>query len=292
MGGKRRLLPSTCLLKLHLPCTLSDVPYDYAKAVGCPADESWIDARFIGSGSSLEIAGPMTTAAVTCHGLEALYALIQDTNSQASTVLRYSAVRFPPSARKFLSDGHGPALEVAAFLPPRTAQLWAELEVKVTPNAHLCSSPGLRATWRVLLPWLVTCTRAQAPTAPTASNSALSSDAAGFGRTPNNSSSTSHAEKTRMQVLALEAVYSSLEPGTTVPFMAEVESATSAVEPGSEASGLNALPTAVVMKGKETCWRREMWHTPFCAAKFGLTVCFNHFILLRTPNSWTEPRFS
>lgn len=233
--------PTTVSLKFHIPVVLGAAEWSpIASAPGHWREANLNSASEISSGS--EHAPP-----IPCSGIEPLHAVLGD----GSVAVRSLFVRCTPAPPSISPPAEQPSTATTAAaterrLTPTTtepptapADLWVELTVSnVRANSHISSNPVLLSAWRLLLPSLVTCTREEAgsPPAPTADQHLQ-------GKSAERKSGDGGGHKEGLEVRALEAVYASLKPATDERFDS------TCVGPAPGASGLNALPAAVVMKG-------------------------------------------
>lgn len=255
MGGTRVPLARTFSLNFYFPCLLSDERGSDARALLLPLDASWTKARLISS-HSIEIAG----RAVSCSDLEPLHTIAGGKgDGQGLAFLRSLAVRSnctTPSASSGVADSGSSSVSCsgsrtdAVANNSTAAQIWAELDVEVRPKAHICANPILRPAWRLLLPWLITCTREEAPAMPTLSIAYPPVETSASPAVQVKSRCANSSEDKGFEVRALEAVYASLKPGEAGSVLREDGGADSSVGRGPGALGLNALPAAVVMIGK------------------------------------------
>lgn len=233
--GVAKMPPSTTVcLKFHLPCLFPDV-------VGpVSIDGAWNEARLL-SATSIEVAG----CVLSCSGLQPIHAVTEGSADDDAASIHNLAVRLQRSL---------PGNDTSANLAPRTplaAEAWAELAVKVRPNANVCSNPVVRPAWRVLLPSLAVHTREGAPAMSPLSSPLLTAPVPIAPAAAGESSK----QKGVLEVRALEAVYASLNLGGVVGRTREggdhgMRGVCSAVGPGPGAAGLNALPVAVVIRGE------------------------------------------
>ncbi|CAN0055663.1 unnamed protein product, partial [Ectocarpus fasciculatus] len=201
---------------------------------------------------------------VTCTGLEALHAVVSDD----SVVVRSLSVRFRKNPcitplrhqqqqqqqqSTAAACAAAPGSEAGGSTAPPTApaDLWAELDVSgVRANACVCANPALLASWRLLLPRLVSHARNEAsssaslPPTPTPQAETPKGGAPSVGKAPGVGSGRNEG----LELRALDAVYASLKPGVDEQrWRGDSSSAATAVGPAPGAWGLNALPAAVVM---------------------------------------------
>ena len=240
MAGGRGAQSGIYTVKFHVPCVLG------SEATAFRVDSSWKQACLL-SVASIEIAGYTPTGAigvVSCSDLKPLHAVTAATGSdQEAALIRTLSVR-----RDYRPPSRIPLRTTAAPQPTITAQLWVELELKVQPNAYLfdSSNPTLCSAWRLLLPWLVSYNRDEAPATPTSRVPELP-------RSPREERGGSPREaRGGSEVRALEAVYASLKPETLGPLWEMDDGGeASSVGAGPGAFGLNAVPAAVIMKGEK-----------------------------------------
>ncbi|CAN0031506.1 unnamed protein product, partial [Ectocarpus sp. 4 AP-2014] len=253
---------STVRLQLHVPFLLQHVERYSAAAVA-----GWCAAH-LNTATTMSFRTTTTTTTtseldppVPCTGLEALHAVVSDD----SVVVRSLSVRFrSPSITPLRLQQQQPTdaacavttgSEAGASTAPPTApaDLWAELDVSgVRANANICANPVLLASWRILLPKLVTHSRNEASSSASSPPTPIPPGA----ETPNGGGSPSVGKATGvgsgrnegLELRALDAVYASLKPGVKERGWTGGSSSAAAVGPAPGASGLNALPAAVVMK--------------------------------------------
>ena len=255
--------PTTISLKLHIPVVLgaegSFTPGQWARANLNSATEI----------SRCRASGGGHATPVPCSGIEPLYTVVRDNNNVAvqSLLVRAGsppASVSPPQERRPAATAVVTAAPAAPFAAP--ADLWVELDVSgVRPDSFISSDPALLSAWRLLLPRLVTYAREEAvspqrvpPTQEAggggegAARGREGGDRSGGGDTPGFSGGR---RKKMLEARALEAVYASLKPTSERLGLADegAGDAGAAVGPAPGASGLNAVPAAVVMKGATFC---------------------------------------
>lgn len=291
MGATKAILPTTALLKFHLSFLLSEATTEKLDF------NSWAEARLI-SATSIEISfghRAEVVEVISCFELEALHAVTQGPTSQGAASIccfvadgrsqgtaqtsscwsccssQRSSIT-PPMCTVVAAASAGPAAaaEVVRLARGRSkaVHLWAEVEIKVWPTAHIwAESLTLRPAWRLLLPRLARYTREEAPTMASSTSPLRLTEKAATTATPTPTSgyriniginSTADARDGK-QTRALDAVYASLKPRIVETLAVEDGEQSSAVGPGPGASGLNALPAAVVVKGK--CLLNMYWTT-------------------------------
>lgn len=227
--------PTTVSLKFHLPVLLG--------AEWCPPSSApgpaWTEAN-LNSASEISTSSGRSQP-VPCSGIDYLHTILGDEAVAVKSLL----VRCSPAPSSISPPEHSPATATATAtgdggsVPVRTpaapADLWVELSVSnVRANSHISVDPVLLSAWRLLLPSLVTHTRDEARSPAAAQGERAAQE---------EMQKSGDRHKDVSEVRALEAVYASLKPATD----ARLDSA--CVGPAPGASGLNAVPAAVVMKG-------------------------------------------
>lgn len=266
--------PSTTVyLKVHLSFLLRE-------GADC-SDETWTEADLNKDATIISVSrvsgGSGEACPVSCAGLAPLRTILLDARVTARALLvrRSSGYISQPQRSQSPTTAAGTehrAGEATATSAPSAApaELWAELQVSdVRPNAHISANPALLPAWRLLLPHLVTYEREEAPlpgkwmlASDAAAPLAAAQEAAPTGRQA--ADDQGGADSARLgqngspEVRALDGVYASLKSaerwgGAEGVRMAgagdAVAAAAAAIGPAPGASGLNAVPAAVVMKG-------------------------------------------
>ncbi|CAM9724626.1 unnamed protein product [Ectocarpus sp. 12 AP-2014] len=257
---------STVRLKLQVPFLAQHVErYSAAAVVG------WGEAH-LNTATTISFRTTTTTTSseqdlpVACTGLEDLHAVVSDD----SVVVRSLSVRFRnPSISPLLrlqqqQQQQQPTVAACAATtgseagertapPAAPADLWAELDVSgVRANANVCANPVFLSSWRLLLPRLVTHSRNEAsssvPSPPTPIPPEAETPNGGGSPSVGNGTGVGSGRNEGLELRALDAVYASLKTGVKVQRWTADSSSAVAVGPAPGASGLNALPAAVVMK--------------------------------------------
>lgn len=263
MGATRGRPWSSTLIKFHFPCRIAYVGASRQDETRAHDNEKlslddiacWTEARLLSPGSIELVAGHSAAVTASCSGVEPLHAITtaRASDGKASAVyLKSLAVRLSrcsagssPSQRNSGSGpGCGGAITTAVDDTLVSVDLWAELQVLVRRNTHICADPALRHAWRLILPHLVSGNREDAPVIVSAEPAAALECTGASSQVP--------SSEAGRQIRALEAVYASLKADTRRGSLVNGED--SALGPGPGASGLNALPAAVVLKGKRGCW--------------------------------------
>ncbi|CAM9654655.1 unnamed protein product, partial [Ectocarpus sp. 13 AM-2016] len=258
---------STVRLKLQVPFLVRHVERFSEAAVA-----GWGEAH-LNTATTISFRTTTTTTTseqdppVACTGLEALHAIVSDD----SVVVRSLSVRFrnpsiSPLRLKQQQQREQQQPTVAACAattgseaggstapPTAPADLWAELDVSgVRANANVCANPVLLASWRLLLPALVTYSRnetsSSASSPPTPTPPAAETPNGGGSPSVGKATGVGSGRNEGLEPRALDAVYASLRPGVKEQGWTGDSSSAVAVGPAPGASGLNALPAAVVMK--------------------------------------------
>lgn len=246
--------PTTVSLKFHVSISL--------RAEWSPTGQ-WSEAN-LNSASEIS-SGSGHSPPVPCSGIEPLHAVLGDDSVAVQSLFvrcaPASSSISPPqqrptstataSAAAAATEGRGTTAPPTGP-PAAPADLWVELKVSnVRANSQISTSPALLSAWRLLLPSLVTYTRAEAR-----SPASAAADQDRQGKTSDDGDSGRNGgHKDGLEVRALEAVYASLKPAADARL--RLDSAC-CVGPAPGASGLNAVPAAVVMKGNirqyDTCF--------------------------------------
>lgn len=235
----------TVSLKLHVPITLGAGWSPTASSPG-----QWTEAN-LNSASEIS-SGTGHAPRIPCSGIEPLHAVLVDGAVALQSLLVRCTVAsssISPPAQRSTTTATAAGRSAPPTRPPAApAELWVELTVSnVRANSHISANPALVSAWRLLLSSLVTYTREEARSRA-AAVAGDTGEQVHRGEQGNGSDGKPGHNSGRKEVLearALEAVYASLKPA------ADATSFDSAcVGPAPGASGLNAVPAAVVMKGK------------------------------------------
>jgi len=238
--------PSTVSLKFHIPVVLGAeccflTPGQWARAS-------------LSSGGAISFLASGHAATILCSGIDPLYSIVRDDNVTVNRLLVRSC-SMPAS----IAPPQRPSAVAVTAAPgapsPAPADLWVEVNVAgVRPNSCISSTPTLLPAWRLLLPRLVTYTLEEAPqriarppaAAEDGGRAAQAQEGDKVGSTPG----VNGGHKKVSEARALEAVYASLKPTSSrLGFEEEGAEGAAGVGRAPRASGLNAVPSAVVMKG-------------------------------------------
>lgn len=230
--------------------------------------QAWTEARLIPSSrNTLEIAG----RPITCPAAEPLHVITTVAADQGAAVVHYLGVRRPPlEAGSPSRDQHlGTPGTAAGKQADVEAELLAELDVPMIPGASISPTTTEQwPAWQSLLPCLSAYSRGttamdrtlttllQVPDRTSVYNTNMISTIVHKARPQQQRSappkSTVLGKKKKPAGHALDAVYASLKPQAP-RIVVEVggdRGGTSVVGPGPGACGLNAVPAAVMIKGK------------------------------------------
>lgn len=252
----KRVPPSTISLKFN-------IPVDLGAECGSLTPGEWVRSS-LSSAGGISCPASGHPAPIPCSGIDPLYSIVRDDSVAVKSLFvrscSLSASISPPKERPpaaAVTATGRPAAEAAAPAAPPAApaDLWVELDVSgVRPNSCISSDPALLSAWRLLLPKLVTYTLGDAPQriAPQAAAEdgglgAQAQEGDKGGSTPGVSGG-----KKLLEARALEAVFASLKSTSARLGLAEEDAGgapVAGVGPAPGASGLNAVPAAVVMKG-------------------------------------------
>lgn len=243
-------------VKFHFRCFLFD-------DADTPLSQDWTEVG-LATGRSIEIAGRH----VSCPSIESLHAITTSAGDLGAAVLCFLGVRLlqTRALSAFVGDlcsitepshvAAGSAAAVAKNQLGLEVELLAELEVQVRPGARICPTAEKWPAWRCLLPSLSAYARQEV----TASGLQLPPPLQSPTTTSTMVETIRPHEPTRREntkkALAghsLEEVYSSLKPQAPQVVVEDGDGRGErpAVGPGPGACGLNALPAAVLIKGKQ-----------------------------------------
>lgn len=297
----------------HFSCVLSDVGRSpAAEAVArhllSTTSNCWTASRLTSEGC-VEIAGHV----VPLSSLEPLHSITTITDGKhGGTVLQFIGIRRLQSPRQSPRsvDGQYLTTENSGGEPDiftcdcLGVEIWAELEIQVQPNVCICSNPAHWPAWRRLLPLLSTCTRDEVTTGgcpefsvsevlklqpvswqPLGEATDIMSPTRLLLEPSQRQSATGSKDKTTPAVHALEEVYASLRPqAPQIPRIIRGGGQSSGVGPGPGVHGLNALPAAVVLKGKQapSC---PVHHCPVMSVLFRAVRCTHEVFWAHTTRS-------
>lgn len=271
MGTSRGREARLAYVNFHFPCRIAcgganrgDETRVHENKLPLNDIACWTRAVLLSPSSIKIIAGDATTTTTTtavlvsCSDIGPLYTITKahaNDKHKSANYLSSLAVRLsrcstrPPVSPLNRSRNPGCGATTAAdAITSVSVDLWAELLVLVRPNTRIYAHPSLRSAWQLMLPHLVLCNREDAPSIASAGPAAALECTGAATTTTATQSSTATNSEAVLQVRALEAVYASLKADTRRDSLLGGDS--SSVGPGPGASGLNALPAAVVMKGE------------------------------------------